>query len=141
MVIDPSYVRTRLPDPVFDRLLAGYTVAADVVTIAANCRAIPDIPLSDYHAAVEVTPDMDREWEAVGGLLHLVHRPETLRGFRVLYQEVPEQYLLYGFDYDLYATVREMTNVKTRQKLEEVLSHYVKDFGTFYVGRARYWMP
>ena len=127
-------IKQALPDRIFDRLLAGYSIAADVVTIAARCRIIPEIPISDYQAAVTVTPLMKSETASVGGSFHRVYHPETLRGFRVLYREVPEQYLQYGFDYDQYAMVEEQTTVDTREELENVLSRYVTDFTRFHIG-------
>jgi len=130
-----------LSDAIYDRLLAGYSIAADVVTIAAYCRTIPDIPLSDYHAAVVVTPLMRAETSSMGGVFRRIYHPETLRGFQVLYREVPEKYLPYGFDYDFHATVSEEAIVDTREQLEEVLARYVTDFSTFYVGHGRFFLP
>ena len=130
----PEPVQQRLSESIFDRLRAGYTIAAYVVTVSANYRIVPSIPLSDYHASVVVTPLVERKWHQEQQR-YIVY-PASLRGFRVDYWEVPERYLFYAADYDLYATTWERTEIETREQLEATLSRYVTDFTSFHLGHG-----
>ena len=50
----------KLPVLILEGLCRGRVIAADVVTVPSNYRSKPDIPLSDYGAAVTVFPLMSR---------------------------------------------------------------------------------
>ena len=106
------------------------------MTLAANYRTIPDIPLSDYAAAVTVFPLMSKYINPEHTRYPLVRDEEPQYGFRVMYREVPEKYLAdeYSNDWDLYASLTEDRIVTSVEELEQALSGYVKDFGAFHFG-------
>lgn len=130
----PETVQQRLRESLFDALRAGHSIAAYVVTISANYRAVPHIPLSDYHASVVVHPLISKEWDQEQK--RYITDPTPLRGFRVDYWEVPEQYLPYTADYDFHATTWERTEVETGEQLEVLLSRYVQGFASFHIGEG-----
>ena len=90
----------QLPVLVRERLLSGYCISADVVTLSCNYLSIPNIPLSDYVAAVEVQPLQNK-------------------CYRIIYREIPEELLKWEFEWDMYATVNEESVVKT---VDEVIN-------------------
>ncbi len=109
----------QLPVIVRDYLLSGYCISANVVTLSCNYLSIPDIPISDYVAAVEVQPLPDKT-------------------YRIIYREIPEYLLKYEFEWDRYATVNEESIVKTVEEVEQTLARYVTDFSRIIVGSNIY---
>ena len=95
------------------------SISADVVTLSCNYLSIPNIPLSNYVAAVEVQPMPDGT-------------------YRTIYREILEEALKYEFEWDRYATVNEDNTVKTLEEVEHFLSRYVADFSSLVMGSNMY---
>ena len=108
-----------MPVLIRERLLSGHCISADVVTLSRRYLSIPNIPLSDYVAAVEVQPLQNKK-------------------YRIIYREILEELLKWEFELDRYATVNEESVVETVEEVEQVLSRYLPDFSGLIVGSNMY---
>lgn len=123
-------VNTKTLSPLLlNRLCQGAWVCADTVTTPSSMKYLgastPGIPVADYHAGVTVIPLMGKH---LRGLRRpAIRAEEPLGGFKVVYREVPEALLQYGFDYDLHARHEEETIVATVEELEQTLLKYLSN--------------
>jgi hypothetical protein len=111
-----------------NRLCQGACVCADTVTTPSSMEYLgastPNIPVADYHAGVIVVPLMESyRWTANP----IVRDEEPRRGFKVIYREIAEDKLQYGYDYDRLSRYQEVIVVASVEELEQVLLKYLSN--------------
>lgn len=133
---NPKFLR------VLQMLANGDFVAAHTVTTPDRCRDFPLIPISDYHAIVNVEPRVKnitrwRYWP-----LQRDKRPHNIVGYVVVYREIDadkyEKFTHYAWgaeEKDFYASKVENYRAQSVQELVDILATYNVKLDDMRLGR------
>ncbi|MGI4789930.1 MAG: hypothetical protein ACRYFS_13900 [Janthinobacterium lividum] len=133
-------------NPKFSRVLQmlanNEMIAAHIVTTPDRCRDYPLVPISDYHAIVNVEPKVEnitrwRYWP-----LQQNKRSHNLVGFDVVYREIDAdkyekftQYARGAEEKDIFASRVEKHGARSAQELVDVLANYNVKLDDMRLGR------
>jgi len=125
------------------QILAGNDyVAAHIVTAPDRCRDFPLIPISDYHAIINVDPTVKYISRWRNGPLQRDKLSPNLTGYAVVYREVDQEkyaeYSSYGGgaeEKELFAYRVEKHTVHSVQELVDILATYNVKLDDMRLGR------